>query len=114
SATTPPVPGLTGPRGMSGSSNWRGCTMLPDRAPTTAPRSGRAPGGPAPRAERPAVGRSAADRVDQRAERTAELHLDDARPLQVPREAEELRAASAAQTREPRAAARADRRTRRD
>src|SRR2546422_8090267 len=40
-ATTPPVPGLTGPRGTSGSSNCRAGTTLPDGPPRTAARSGR-------------------------------------------------------------------------
>ena len=40
SATTPPVPGLTAPRGISGSSNWRGCTTLPEGPPITTARTG--------------------------------------------------------------------------
>src|SRR4029450_11378669 len=36
------------PRGMSGSSNWRGCTMLPDGPPTTAARIGRPGDDPPP------------------------------------------------------------------
>src|SRR5439155_830874 len=43
SATTPPVPGLTAPRGISGSSNWRGWTTLPDGPPITAAPTGVSP-----------------------------------------------------------------------
>src|SRR5256885_847012 len=40
-ATTPPVPGLTLPREISGSSNCRGWTMLPEGPPTTAAPTAR-------------------------------------------------------------------------
>src|SRR5439155_18521750 len=61
---------------------------------------------------RAARGRAAADLLDERAQRAADLHLDDAGPAQVARETEQLRAATAAEAGEPGAAALDDRRHR--
>ncbi len=100
SATTPPVPGFTRPRGISGSSKSRGGTTLPDGPPTTAAASARPLAVPPPM------------RVDERPQRAPELHLDDARPAHVPRDPEQLGAVAAAEAREPGAAALHDRRHR--
>src|SRR2546428_13207142 len=52
---TPPVPGLTGPRGTSGSSNCRAGTALPDGPPRTAARIGRPVEEPPPRSSSSAL-----------------------------------------------------------
>src|SRR5207247_757948 len=104
-----------GPRGRRAAPPGRGRRAKRPGSPRRArPRGDDAPGRPAHDggADRPLRRGAAAERLEQRAERAAELELDDPGATHVARDAEELGPAAAAEAREPGAALGDDRRHR--